>query len=96
MKSKPTGTEIILCLCLIPVAVITRGYILSILWTWFLLPLNFPQISIPEAMGLSLVISFFRKNSSPIRENSLSTQIITNLTEPWLALLLGYIIHQFQ
>ena len=35
---------------------IYRGFVLSILWAWFLVPLGLPEIGIAHALGVSVII----------------------------------------
>lgn len=44
---------------LITVSAIWRGYVLSILWAWFVVPIfGLPALSIPIAIGIGLVVGF--------------------------------------
>lgn len=37
---------------------ILRGFVISTLWLWFLVPLGIPAISIVAAMGISLIVAY--------------------------------------
>ena len=40
---------------------IWRGYVLSVLWAWFIVPLfGLPALSIPLAIGLMVIVSMAR------------------------------------
>lgn len=38
-------------------SVIYRGFVLSLLWSWFLTPIGLPHIGITQALGLSMTIA---------------------------------------
>lgn len=57
-KSQVSGIEaLIVFLNMVPVTM-WRGWVLSILWSWFFVRLGLPGVSIPEAIGVSLVLSY--------------------------------------
>lgn len=41
---------------------LVRGFVLSYLWAWFIVPLGAPQIGIAHAIGLSLLVGMFTSN----------------------------------
>ena len=78
-----------------------RGWVLSILWGWFVVPtFNLPQLSIPIAIGLALVVGFLAHQSidvkSPERTGAEKwAHIAMFFVSPLLSLLFGYIVHAF-
>jgi len=79
---------------------IVNGWAVSILWGWFLVPLGLPQISIPHAMGLVVLITmlfYHRNNNNNDDENKYKVvgEIIGFTARPFFALLFGFIIKQF-
>ena len=43
-------------------AAVLNGWVLSIIWKWFFVPtLHLPSLSIPQAIGIALVVSFLTK-----------------------------------
>ena len=82
---------------LIIVSSIWRGYVLSILWAWFLVPaFGLPVLSIPSAIGLSLVVSMLTNHRTG-REVEEKGRIWTTLSLPFagpaLFLLCGWVVH---
>ena len=77
------------------------GYVLTILWKWFIVAtLHFPQISIPSAIGLLLVVSFMTHQFGYIENKiDLNTYFLQRLShafvKPLYALGIGWIVHQF-
>ena len=51
--------KIQLGLVLFPLAIIWRGFVLSILWNWFVSPLGFAPINWVWAIGLATIITLF-------------------------------------
>lgn len=47
---------------------ITNGWALTMLWSWFIVPVfGLPILSLPQAIGVAMVITFLTKHA--IREN---------------------------
>ena len=49
--------RVILLVLSVPVASVIRGWVLSILWGWFAVPLGVPPIGVVHMMGLSILFS---------------------------------------
>lgn len=66
------------------------------LWEWFLIPLHAPKIGILHAMGIMLIVGYFRytplDNSD---KRGLGDRIIFGLILPPIILLNGYLIKCF-
>jgi len=43
---------------------VLRGWVLSYLWLWFLVPVGVPAIGVAHAMGMSLLISLFTSHAA--------------------------------
>jgi hypothetical protein len=87
------------------VAILTRGFVLTKLWEWFMTStFNFPLISIGQAIGLCCVIGFlFPLQSVKNKQKELEKEsteekvqkILTPIGNSLGFLLLGYIIKLF-
>jgi hypothetical protein len=84
---------------LIPVLLVyitlTYGYVLSCLWSWFVVPLGVVEINLWQAYGLSLILALitFKPDVYKKEKRDLdSGKIFGALTSPWITLLLGYIV----
>lgn len=85
-------------------AAIFRGYALSILWGWFIIPVfHLPPLSVPYAIGFALVVSYLTHQTIP-SDNSdehesfgykIFKVIIMAATTPAFALLFGWIVHNY-
>lgn len=89
---------------LVPASVTLKGWVLSIIWTWFLIDLGVPPISIPEAVGILIIYGFVSEKieSSKTKSSSkkdpleeLSYLLGQMFFAPLLTLAMGYIAHLF-
>lgn len=91
---------IILLAVLIASIAVLRGWVLSILWAWFLVPMGLPPISIPYAIGISLVFGMLAKDSysksddDDTREDTIK-RLVGIYVAPLLILFIGWIVKQF-
>jgi Na+(H+)/acetate symporter ActP len=82
---------------------IMNGWVLSVLWGWFIVPIfNAPQLSIPYAIGISFIIHMLTNKQSDTTNNKdkdVTTIIIEALVStfitPLLVLLFGWIVTLF-
>jgi hypothetical protein len=78
---------------------VLRGWVLSILWGWFIVPLGFPALTIPAAIGLAIVISLLvpQDFSEPSEEDKQHFGKVLRrfALQPFYALLGGWIVRQF-
>lgn len=94
-----TGTMVVL---IVPVT-IWRGYVLSKLWLWLIVPVfpNAPVLSIVTAIGVSIVFALFTSGLKQADYKKDDDESITTVffkalshsfTAPAVALLFGYIV----
>ncbi len=89
-------------LSLVPAIALVRGYVLSIVWEWFVVPIGAVPISIPTAIGLAMMVNFVSKDIDWSSDKDkplgaiLGRTISAGLIAPWLLLLVSYVVHQFQ
>ena len=83
--------------CIIPLLLILRGFVLSKLWVWFITPIfSFRPLTIPEAIGIAVIVSFLiASNSHKDEKQTNATVIISGVFYQLFGLLLGFIIHLF-
>jgi hypothetical protein len=78
-----------------PVA-IWRGYVLTILWGWFIVPtFNAPALSVATAIGIALVVGMFsttKESNKEEKDNALVNYLLNGFVAPALALGIGYLI----
>ncbi len=57
------GTVVLVAWVMMVVAFFINGYTLSVLWSWFIVSkFGLPALTIAEALGLALVVSYFTFN----------------------------------
>ena len=91
----------ILAICLL--GPIWSGYVLSILWTWFLVPtFHIHTITIPCAIGLNLIVSMLVVKSQDIEtskekkaSSALAQGLAMSIVYPLVILAMGAIVHTF-
>jgi len=77
------------------------GYVLTILWEWFVVPLfGLPHLTIPAALGLSLVVGYMTKDGQQMKtgENfggAVFKALLGLLLKPAVALGVGWVIRGF-
>lgn len=87
-------------LTIYPVAVILRGYVLSTLWGWFLVPVfQIPQLTVVPAIGLSLIAGFLTLHAQVGLQKqtfeTLSKRLVDVVLYPIMAFAIGWIVARF-
>jgi len=67
-------------------------------WYWFVLPVfpTLPEIAFWQAVGLMFFIALFKNQTQPVIKKEYrddATQTVMTILVPWLALIVGYIVH---
>lgn len=91
------GLAIIGVIYLVILSFIVDGFVLSVLWRWFISSLfNLPLLTIPYAIGISTIIGYLRPyKKTKTDKDDFQELLIAAIVRPLLFLLLGYIIHLF-
>lgn len=83
----------------IAVSAIWKGYVLSVLWAWFLVAhFSAPALSIPLAIGVSLIVGLLTAKVSPQdaeADPKFGWTVAISLIGPAGFLLLGWIVKAF-
>lgn len=86
----------------VALSAIINGWVLSILWGWFIVPVfNIPAISVEQAIGLAMVVSYLTYqhiNADSKRKSKGESTVelfVALLARPLITLLFGYILHLF-
>lgn len=78
---------------------IWNGYVLSVMWGWFVVPtFDLPQLSIPAAIGASMVASYLTAKPTAHRDDRDSNEILSGALAhtfllPLFAMGLGWIVN---
>lgn len=93
---------LVLAVVAIVVGAVMNGYVLSVLWGWFVVPLfSAPPLSVATAIGLSLAVGMLvSRGSSSSDEKKDSGEAIVNLFAqvifaPLFTLFVGWIVKSF-
>lgn len=78
-------------------AYIWTGYVLSIMWAWFVTPtFGVPVLSVPIAIGVTMVAGMLTKQHVPSdKDESKWMMPVRNFIGPALTLLIGWIVTRF-
>lgn len=78
---------------------ILSGYVLSILWAWFITStFGLPALTIPVALGIMVVVSYLTKQAdfnNQDREDYMKRVNMLAIVKPLGALAVGYVIKMF-
>ena len=91
----------ILLLILLTIAAGTalNGFVIQVMWGWFLIPLGLPVLGLANAMGLGLLIRYLTWQKIPSKEKTSNKELMDNILTavfyPLLVLGLGFVVHSF-
>lgn len=97
--------QFLACLSAIPLiaaTVIIRGFILSLLWAWFFIPLGLESISIPHAIGIAGTVAYITESRGMGEKINTSEVAVSSFLSfaraigfSGATLLISYIVHKF-
>lgn len=79
-------------------AALWRGYVLSVLWGWFFVPIfHLPPLGVAQAIGIALVVGMFTMSTQKDgdKESGVSHKLGVIFLAPALALGVGWVIKQW-
>ena len=94
-EKKTSGWMLLVALFSLPPLAILQGWVMSVLWRWFIAPtFGLREISIPAAIGISLLMGVVRPPHTPrnMTWDSLGRGISNSVYFPLALLLLGLIV----
>ncbi len=88
---------------LVVLSTLFRGYALSVLWGWFMVPtLGLPHLSVVQAIGIAMVVSFLtHKDTSDLQKKeegtgaAIARGVVLVVLYPLIALGFGWVVHQY-
>jgi len=88
---------LILLIVTITLSSILNGWALSLLWSWFMVPLGLPPIGIAWAIGISIVIGYLTNHNEKKKGEEVDSThvVIVAFMRPVFAVGIGYIVHSF-
>ena len=78
-----------------------RGYVLFVIWAWFIVPtFGAPTLSIPAAIGVSLIVAYLARDGRPAEKvkkfsEQLSNALVRAGLAPLIALGIGSVVRMF-
>jgi hypothetical protein len=78
--------------------IILRGWVITKLWGWFIIPFGIQPLTLPHAIGIGLILTFLTAQTLGKSAETLEEKIrecVTPVIWPLFALLLGYIVQSF-
>jgi hypothetical protein len=99
-ENKESGESIALgCLLFVlcvPFGIALQGFVLKMLWGWFIVPLGAPSISWAHAWDLAIIVSMTAKTAMPPDKDKFILErggiaIIVAVVSPLFALFAGYL-----
>lgn len=92
--------QVILTICLLPILLpllaINTAYPLAQVWNMFMPLIGIPTITVPIAIGLTVLHSYFWHSTYyKDMEEDKNRTVISALLKPWLCLLFAWITFQF-
>lgn len=87
------GTSVVVGL--IAFAAVIEGFVLTVLWRWFMVPLGAPLLTIPTAIGIALIVGMLTHQHSKQDDDAWIHKLVGGLTGPPLILCVGWVVKQF-
>lgn len=89
--------KFILGTLLIVISVFLEGWVISVLWKWFIAStFSVQTISILQAIGMSLFISLYKKSDNIGNDfKDFTTSILNGISKLAVTFITGYILHLF-
>jgi uncharacterized SAM-binding protein YcdF (DUF218 family) len=72
-----------------------EGWVLSVMWRWFIVPLGVPALTIPAAIGVALVVGMLTHQTRNSDEIEWETLLASAFINPLLALVVGWMLRPF-
>ncbi len=80
-----------------------NGYVLNVLWGWFMVPVfHLPQLSIVPAIGIAIVVGYLTYQAKPDCQKvkrtmgqTIALATANAIERPLFALFFGYVVHLF-
>jgi hypothetical protein len=90
--------ESLIALILVPLVVAAAamldGFVIHLMWSWYMVPLGVPAIGIAHAIGIDLLVSLTAHQTIPVKDGDkefAQKQLIRMFTRPVIILLVAWI-----
>lgn len=86
----------LLMAAMLATAYLLNGFVLTKLWTWFLVPFGLPELNLVQAIGIAMVIGFLTKQHIPSNKDEKAWIPMFHLYGgPIITLFIGWIVTLF-
>lgn len=75
--------------------IFASGLVLSVMWGWFIVRMGIPPITVPQALGLSLIVSFLTYKPKENTDQSTGEAFLASLFLYAFYLVYGFILTLF-
>ena len=95
-KTNISTTGCIAAILVLPISILLRGWVLTKLWEWFVVPgFGLEPISIPIAYGLALVVTLLNPTLSEHDSRDIWEAVIFSILMPLFFLAIGWVVAQW-
>lgn len=86
---------LLLILGIIALGIVWRGYVLSVLWAWFFVPLGLPPVGVAWAIGLAAAISMVSNSRVAMQGEKADTEtnMLATFLGPLVVLGVAWVAH---
>lgn len=96
MKDISLGESLFLLFVVVPLSIVFSGWTITVLWDWFVVStFKINPLSIPQGLGLSLMIGYFTHQVMPSQKREFGELIAYSFAKPLTCLVIGWVIHLF-
>lgn len=89
------GQKIAWLLVLIPLSIL-QAWVGSILWAWFIVPMGVPALSVPQAIGIGLMIALFMPSTKKVYSNDYFLRAsVASFVNSLITLAFAFVLVQF-
>lgn len=106
MNDDKSCAEVILAIIALPVLIvinsILNGFVLTVLWGWFVVPLfSLPPLNIPQAVGISIILSYLTHQKTDTKDkddgfwSTILSALLYIILYPLLVLAIAWVVQLF-
>ena len=95
-KKSPAFLIVMLTITAVPPVILGQAWILSVLWSWFVVPLGVIPIGTTHAAGITFLVHYLRGTTPSKTKDADSLQLVAYaIVLPLCYLVFGAVVHYF-